>query len=545
MELLDFRLIPDSELTADVCIVGTGPAGLAIASELSGTRCRVLMIESGDRTPTPEAATLDAIENVGARRQLDQALVRTRAFGGTSWVWNGRCIPLEANDFEARGWIPLSGWPFARAELAPYFARAAEQLGLLSVDYDATLDRALPDSLPPRASDEPLRSFCWQYSIDDSDPRGASRSARAFEQRSPANVTVLVNATATELRLDATGARPESLDIRSLSGKVGRVRANVFVLCAGGIETPRLLLASRSVVPQGVGNQHNVVGRYLLDHPRCTLGELPLPQGQRVRPAFMLQRRDGGGRARLYMRGLALSEAVKRRERLTSCAAWLSEVHAPDDPWSALKRLTGRAADGGGDRSTLRDLLALAHRPLTAAAQVHRKWITGRPVIHLVERLELLCDVEQVPDASSRITLADRADALGTPLARVDWRVGELERRTVQRFGELLVDAFRRMNLPEPQLRRDLGAGDFIDVAHPCGATRMASDPRRGVVDADCRVHGVERLFIASTSVFPTNGHANPTLTLVALALRLADHIKHRYLARMPTAPGVGVEARA
>jgi choline dehydrogenase-like flavoprotein len=127
----------------------------------------------------------------------------------------------------------------------------------------------------------------------------------------------------------------------------------------------------------------------------------------------------------------------------------------------------------------------------------------------------------------------------------VDWRIGELERRTVQRFGELLVDAFRRMNLPEPRVRRDLGPDDFIDVAHPCGATRMASDPRRGVVDADCRVHGVERLFIASTSVFPTNGHANPTLTLVALALRLADHIKHRYLARVPTAPGVGVEARA
>lgn len=545
MERLDFRLIPDRELKADVCIIGTGPAGLAIASALGDTRCRVLMIESGDRTPTPEAAALDEIENVGARRQLDQSLVRTRAFGGTSWAWNGRCVPLEPSDFEARSWVSLSGWPFSYAELAPYFARAAEQLGLGVVDYDAALERSLPDGLPPRAGDEPLRSFCWQYSIDDSDPSTPSRSARAFERRSPRNVTVLLNATATELQLDPSGARPESLEIRSVSGRVCHVHASVFVLCAGGIETPRLLLASRSVAPQGVGNRHDVVGRYLLDHPRCTLAEIALPEGQRVRPAFMLQRRDSGGRARLYMRGLALSEAVKRRERLTSCAAWVSEVHALDDPWSALKRLTGRAAAGGGASSKLRDVLALARQPLTTAAQLHRKLIAGRPVIHEIERLELLCDVEQAPDASSRITLAERSDALGTPLARVDWRIGELERRTVQRFGELLVDAFRRMNLPEPRVRRDLGPDDFIDVAHPCGATRMASDPRRGVVDADCRVHGVERLFIASTSVFPTNGHANPTLTLVALALRLADHIKHRYLARVPTAPGVGVEARA
>lgn len=541
MELRDFRLIPDTKLTADICIVGTGPAGLAIARELSGSGCRVLMIESGDRTPTPEAAALDEIENAGARRQLDQALVRTRAFGGTSWVWNGRCIPLEPSDFEARSWVPRSGWPLEWRELAPYFARAAEQLGLLPVNYDAELDRSLPDSLPPRASDEPLRSFCWQYSIDESDPSTASRSARSFERSNPANVTVLVNATATELRLDASGARPESLQLRSLSGKRGQVRAPVFVLCTGGIETPRLLLASRGVVPQGVGNQHDLVGRYLLDHPRCTLAEIPLPEGQRVRRAFMMQRRDGDGRARLYVRGLALSDDIKRRERLTSCAAWVSEVHAPDDPWTALKRLTGRA---DARASRLRDVVALARQPLMAAAQIHRKVITGRPVVHKVERLDVLCDVEQAPDPASRITLAERCDALGMPLARVAWRIGALERRTVQRFGELLVDAFRRMNLPEPRVRRELGEDAFIDVAHPAGTTRMASDPHHGVVDHACAVHGVEGLFIASTSVFPTNGHANPTLTLVALALRLADHIKHRYLTRVPIAPGVTLESR-
>jgi choline dehydrogenase-like flavoprotein len=185
-----------------------------------------------------------------------------------------------------------------------------------------------------------------------------------------------------------------------------------------------------------------------------------------------------------------------------------------------------------------RDLYAIGRQPQLTARQLRRRFIQRRPVVHKIDGLDLVCDVEQSPDQSSRITLSDARDALGMPLARIDWRIGELERRTVQRFAQLAVQTFERMGMPAPRLRDPVRTGqfsadDFIDVAHPSGTTRMASDPKRGVVDEHCQVHGVERLYVAGTSVFPANGHVNPTLTLVALAIRLADRIKARYFERV------------
>jgi choline dehydrogenase-like flavoprotein len=537
VELHDFRRVSDTSFDTDLCIVGTGPAGLAIAHEFSNLPCRVLMIESGDLEPTPEAAELDRVENVGARRQSDQSLVRTRAFGGTSCVWNGRCATLDSSDFETRSWVPLSGWPITHAELSPYATRAAGRLGLLPTTYDDELDARLSDGLPEPSKtwSTGLRSFCWQFSIDPHNASTAARCARSFRERNPRNVRVLLHATATHVETHPASGAVDWLEIRSLTGKIARVRSKVLVLCAGGIETSRLLLASRRSLPAGVGNQSDMVGRCFMDHPRCTLGHFELPAAERVRPAFMLQRVDAAGAARVFVRGLALSAEMQRRESLLSCAGWLSEHHAVDDPWTTLKRL---ARAPGRSVQMFRDLYAIGRQPRLTARQLRRRFIHRRPVVHKIDGLDLVCDVEQSPDQSSRITLSDTRDALGMPLARIDWRIGELERRTVQRFGQLAVQTFERMGMPAPRLRDPVRTGqfssdDFIDVAHPSGTTRMASDPGRGVVDEHCQVHGVEHLYVAGTSVFPANGHVNPTLTLVALAIRLADRLKARYFERV------------
>ena len=537
----DFRRVSDSSFDTDICIVGTGPAGLAIAHEFCNLPCRVLMIESGDLEPTSEVSALDRVENVGALRQRDQSLVRTRAFGGTSCVWNGRCATLDPSDFEARNWVPLSGWPITHAELAPYVTRAAGRLGLFPTTYDEALDARLADGLPdPRASwSTGLRSFCWQFSIDPHNASTAARCARSFRERNPRNVRVLLHATATHVETHPATGAVDWLEIRSLTGKIARVRSKVLVLCTGGIETSRLLLASRrssfSGESAGVGNQNDMVGRCFMDHPRCTLGHFELPAAERVRPAFMLQRVDAAGRPRMFVRGLALGAETQRRESLLSCAGWLSEHHAVDDPWTAIKRL---ARTRGRPGNLFQDLSAIGRQPRLAARQLRRRFMDGRPVVHKIDGLDLVCDVEQSPDHNSRITLSDTCDALGMPLARIDWRIGELERRTVQRFAQLAVQTFERMGMPAPRLRETVRTGqfgldDFIDVAHPSGTTRMAGDPRHGVVDEHCQVHGVDRLYVAGTSVFPSNGHVNPTLTLVALAIRLADRIKARYFERV------------
>ena len=543
MELLDFRQLSRGLFDTDVCIVGAGPAGLAIARELAGCSCRVLMVESGGDEPSCLTADLDRVENVGVARQVDQALVRARAFGGTSSVWNGRCGALDVDDFEARDWVPLSGWPFSHAELAPYFARAAAQLGLSAVDYDAALDSRQPYPAPAAlAGSEALRPYLWQFSVDGHDSSVAMRCARSMRQRDPANLTVLLHATVTQLVPDASGGCIESVEVCSQSGKRGEVRARVVVLCAGGIETPRLLLASRRVVPSGLGNQHGLVGRHLMDHARCTVGVLALPEALRLRPAFSLQRIDAEGRPRYFLRGLSLSAAVQQRERLLGCAGWLHEHEAPDDPWSALKRLRGR------DR-TSRDLGALMRQPWLTAQQLHRKWVARQPVLRKLARIELTCDVEQEPHADSRITLSRDTDLLGMPRARIDWRISELQKRTIARFAvhasQALSGMGQQLTLADHLRDGDVDVGQLRDVAHPSGTTRMADSALRGVVDASGQVYGVERLYIASTSVFPTHGHVNPTLSLVALAIRIADQLKTRHLTPHPATPQAQAELAA
>jgi choline dehydrogenase-like flavoprotein len=535
VELQDFRQLTETLFDADVCIVGAGPAGLAIASELADTHCRVLIIESGGREPSALTRYLDVVENVGAARQADQAEVRARAFGGTSNIWNGRCAPLDASDMEARDWVPLSGWPLPHADFAPYFKRAAGQLGLCPLDYDSSLDARQPFGSPLALSySDALRPYLWQFSVDDTDSSVATRSARNMQQRDPANLRVLLHATVTELVPDASGTRIEWLEIRSLTGREAKVRARVVVLCAGGIETPRLLLASRRIVPSGIGNQHGLVGRHLMDHARCSLGQLRLPDAARLRPAFSLQSIEAHGRQRYFLRGLALSAEFQRREQLLGCAGWVHETEAADDPWSALKRLKMRQSD-----TRASDLSALARQPWLAARQLRRKLLERQPVLRKLASVELMCDVEQEPAPDSRITLSDVNDVLGMPRARIDWRISELQKRTILRFAQQSARTFASMGqqLSLAEYVRDgaLDVAALRDVAHPSGTTRMAHSALRGVVDASGQVHGVERLYIAGTSVFPTQGHVNPTLTLVALAIRVADELKARHFVKRPT----------
>jgi choline dehydrogenase-like flavoprotein len=520
---------------ADVCIVGAGPAGLAIARELSDTHCRVLIIESGGAEPSALTQDLDVVENVGAARQPDQALVRARAFGGTSNVWNGRCGPLDASDMEARDWLPLSGWPLTHEQFAPYFKRAAGQLGLCAVDYNASLEaRQLYGSPLALSYSDALRPYLWQFSVDDTDSSVAMRCARNMQQRDPSNLRVLLHATVTELVPDASATRIEWLEIRSLAGKQAKVRARVIVLCAGGIETPRLLLASRRVVPSGVGNRHGLVGRHLMDHARCSLGQLRLPDAARLRPAFSLQSIEADGRQRYFLRGLALTAEFQRREQLLACAGWVHETEAADDPWSALKRLKMRQSD-----TRASDLGTLLRQPWLSMQQIRRKLVQRQPVLRKLAGVELMCDVEQDPDPDSRITLSDVNDVLGMPRARIDWRISELQKQTIVRFAQQAARTFASMgqhlSLQEHVRAGQIDLAQLRDVAHPSGTTRMADSPLHGVVDATGQVHGIERLYIAGTSVFPTQGHVNPTLTLVALAIRIADELKARHFSRRPT----------
>ncbi len=580
MHIDDFNtLADDASLSADLIIIGSGPAGLTIAREFFGTSIRVLVLESGARAENAAHSVLNTVESVGdpktpaqltkraafhaenARfwRQDEQPFgVRCRTLGGSTAAWAGKSAAFDAIDFAQRAWVPHSGWPFGRETLDPYIERAAVHLNLGPNAYD---DRfwAWSGGAPPQPHFDPerLRSFFWQFARSRINHMDVIRLGDEFVRENAANVRVLTNATVTEILTDPTGGQVTGVALASLEGKRAQVVAKTCVLAASGIENPRLLLASRAARPAGLGNDHGLVGRFLMDHPGARIAHIAQADVARLLERFGFYAINHEGRSHLYMHGLALSPTLQEQEGLLNCALYLMQVHAPDDPWDALKRLMRFRSS-----ALLSDLWAVAKSPglmakgLGMKAFQHRlmpkpikdlivnvairfnpnfvaREFLSRGVPHKLTGLNVDAICEQSPDPNSRITLSDRVDALGVPMARIDWRLDPKAGASLIRLAKLIEEEFPKAGLPKPILEPWVASGRvddaaIIDMAHTVGATRMAADPREGVVDPQCQVHGVSGLFVAGGSVFPTSGHANPTLMILSLAIRLADCLKAR-----------------
>ncbi|RYC29350.1 GMC family oxidoreductase [Lichenibacterium minor] len=523
MDISDLRTIAAGAVVhAEVCIVGSGPVGHAVASELALAGISVVVIESGGREPDAWVDSLNEVENVGAPRVVDQRLVRNRGLGGSSRTWSGRLAAFDNADFERRPWVPGSGWPIARPEMARFLAAAATHLGGVVGDNLAPghVDGILARSI--RFDGGPLVDYLWSYSRHDSRSRDFRRFATVAEAPVMAGVRCLLNATVTQVEVTAQADTVIGLEVGGLDGRFRRVSSPVVVLCAGGIENARLLLASDRVVRGGLGNAHDQVGRHLMDHQRGPVArfrEADIDAAQRTFGSF---RRVLDGTPTVLTRGVAFSRNHQRDRGLLNAAAWLNGRVSPEDPIDALSRMGRMRGD------SIRDAITLA-RGAPRLVQAAARFTLGRSPVRRMLGLDLECMVEVSPDPDSRITLSNRRDVLGVPISRVDWRVGEREARTLQAMAHTFMRESARLGLPVPQPTEEVDDGvvpaSFLDVAHPTGATRMSSDPATGVVDTDCAVFGIRGLFVAGSSVFPSSGHANPTQTAVALAIRLARHI--------------------
>lgn len=551
MTITDLRSILDNtQLRVDIAIIGGGPAAITIARELADTRIRVLVIESGGPDYEAEAQASNAVENIGEPRvskglgaagrgysgnlawlnDVPAFELRDRVLGGSSHTWIGKCAAFDEIDFAHRPWLPLSGWPIARDELLPVLDRAGELLNLGPNLYNERLFGLL-HSRPSELglSGQFLRPFFWQFSHARDRHGEPTRFNRLARDVAAANIDFLTHATVTEINLDDQGVRATSLSVESLTGRKVTVHANTIVLCGGGVENARLLLASNSVMRTGIGNQHDVVGRYLCDHPRTSLCSFTGRAIDAIVEHFNFYGLVHDGRTHFYLRGLSLSPEMQTREGLTNCAAYPVQIHADDDPWGALKRLTH-----GSSKAFLQDLLAIGTSPAMITSGLYNRLIRKRGMPHRSTELRFDVMAEQRLDPESRVTLSDRRDRFGRPLARVDWKIGSCEIESIKRFAQVMMNEFDRVGLPRPQLANwiaadDSGAATFMDMAHPSCTTRMGTDPLTSVVDTDAMVHGIDGLFVAGSSVFPTPGHANPTLMLLTLAIRLADHLKRRH----------------
>lgn len=524
-------------LRCDICIIGTGPAGMTIARELSGGSLRVTVLESGGMQRQEATDALSEIENIGWPRVVDQWLVRNRILGGSSSTWTGRCAPFDEIDLERRDWVPYSGWPFELSDLIPYLDRSANYLGLaFGSGFNDDRIWALSGHRKPKVRPDPakLLPMFWQYSRDPI--HGDSvRFARQVDTELGPNITIVTNATALLVNATRSGTAVESVEFAAVDGRRWVLPARTVVLCGGGIENARLLLCSDNVIKDGLGNGKDIVGRFLMDHPRGTVATFPTAEAKAVISQFHIFRSRTVG-ANIFHHGMRLSPEIQHSEQLLNSAIWVREhrvwTRQRKSPEDFLNELTQFLRGDGNFRQDLRATLA------DAGLRVHdlkENIISRRGLAGKLRGLTLDAMCEQLPNPDSRLTLTDRRDHLGMRIPRIDWRVSADEARSLQRITEFTVEYLSTLGIecPVAEWVRDgaMFPDTIRDAAHPTGTTRMADDPTRGVVDIHCQVHGIEGLFIGGSSVFPTSGHANPTQMIVALALRLADTLKERVAA--------------
>ncbi|MDZ4675863.1 MAG: FAD-dependent oxidoreductase [Gemmatimonadota bacterium] len=473
----------ESRVRADVCIVGAGVCGISLARALAARGRDVLLIESGGRAPDQQLQQLNAGKVVG-EPYVGLMASRHRQFGGTAQTWNtpvgagvgAKYVPLDAED--------LAGWPLAEAELQGAYADAQEVCGLGSFAYDAA-GWGTPGRPVWEGPGDLLQNAVYQFG-----------PAALFTRRYPAELIV---SPRVSVLLDATVVRLETRD-RSVSGcqvalSGGRrvvVQADQVVLATGGIENARLLLAS--------GFQHDWLGRGFMEHPRDYSLVLHPPNLRALEEARFYDAHAAPDGTILCGR-LGVTARGRRVEGLPNASVSIHLRRRGAEPlWRRLLRQVGMVGTwhAGGYGWSRR-------------SQLERDFDAFRLVVNL----------EQRPSRQNRITLDGGADRFGVQKAVLHYRWTPEEQAGLDRLRGRLAEWFAAGGHGRLEYREGLPPDP--NAHHHAGTTRMSEDPADGVVTPSCRVHGVENLYVAGASVFPTAGFANPTLTAVALTLRLAD----------------------
>lgn len=527
--ILNFNDWPDDQIIeADLCIVGAGAAGLSIAREYLGSKTKVCLLESGAEVYDHATQSLYEMINVGLPRGPEM-VARVRQLGGSTNLWAGRCAPLSVLDFAERSWVPHSGWPVSRADFDPYYQRAGDVLGLGPYIYDDGLYAAMEQEAFSPFEASKLRQQFWQFSRSPSGNGQPTRFGIDFKDTfaNAENIQLFLQANLTEVLTDPTAGHVTGLQVQSLDGKKVLVKAPKVVLACGGIENARLLLASRSSNPKGVGNEFDQVGRYFMEHPRGSAGVAVGGDTEALQELCRHHWLDTQRGRHVYLSGIAVADAYQEKHQLLNCDVSLVEYEDPESGTRAMERLLKRQSSEYAE-----DFWRVMSDLGDVTGNSIRRFIDNKPPIIDVSKITFECHIEQAPNPLSRITLAEEVDALGMPKGKMDWRLGGQEQKTIEQFMVMLAAELARLKLGRLKVadwvldRGDGWKSGVQDVAHHMGSTRMSASPETGVVDKNCKVHGVDNLYIAGSSVFPTAGCVNPTFTIVAQSIRLADHLK-------------------
>lgn len=494
----------NSVIEGDICIIGAGAAGISMALEWIGTRHKVILLEGGGFEYDERVQELYDGKTTG-QKYYPLKGCRLHYFGGTTGHWAGYCSTFEEIDFKKRDWVPHSGWPITRADLDPFYARAHKNVDLGPYDYSlAYWQTQYPGYKPLPIDEKVVWNKMWQFSPP-------TRFGEKYKNTivNAANVHLYTYANVVDIKANPTVKNIEEVTVKNYTGKQHTVKAKYFVVACCSIQNARLLLASNKQAPKGLGNDNDNVGRYFMEHLEIKSAELWLEKPDPMN-LYMVEYNKTKARAEL-----AISAQKQEEHKILNGTTSLTPLDlakkypAMIDVWSPDRKKNEETFKSFGDEP-------VAKTPDNG-----------------YNSFELFTRIEQAPNPDSRVTLDTEKDSLGMPRATLNWALTPLEKRSIRKIYELLAHEVGRTGVGRVRLmeylrdEKDYTWPSFTGGGwHHMGTTRMSDDPKTGVVDANCKVHGIDNLYIAGASCYATAAAPNPTLTLIALTLRLSDHLK-------------------
>jgi choline dehydrogenase-like flavoprotein len=508
---IDARELPDnSQIDGDICIIGAGAAGISMALEWINTSHKVILLEGGGFSYDDQVQELYAGKTTG-QRYYPLKSARLHLFGGTTGHWAGMCSTFDPIDFEKREWVDHSGWPITRQDLDPFYARAHKNVELGPYEYNLKYWQEKDPLLQPLLQDDRVVwNKMWQFSPP-------TRFGEKYKDTivKARNIHLYTYANVVDITASENTSQVRSVTVKNHAGKAHTVKAKIFVLACCSIQNARLLLAANKQAAKGLGNDYDNVGRYFMEHLELKSAELWLTHAN---PMKLYQWDFGVTKA--YAE-LAISASAQREFQILNGTASLTPLEISknippsievwnDDPRKSMDTLLSKFRNAGEKSKDV--------------AEASRNRV-----------FQMFTRIEQAPNPACRVTLDAEKDALGVPRAILHWELSSLEKRSIRKIYELIGQQAGRAGVGRVRLmdflrdESDTSWPSFTGGGwHHMGTTRMSADPKDGVVDSNCKVHTVGNLFIAGASCYATSAAPNPTLTLIALTIRLSDHLKKK-----------------
>ena len=482
----------------DICVIGSGPAGISVVKKLLNSKYKIALLESGGIHPEDDYQALNEGKNSGPSfLSLDHS--RMRSFGGAGLLWAGWCAPFESNEFEKKPFLHLSGWPISLKDIETYYKEAAKMLG---ISYEKFYDKKL---IGETALEKNFKEFFRDKSLLKASVFQASSPVNRnlaekyrIELENSNNTHVIFHSTVTDINLSNNGKDVDNVSISDLSGNNANIKAKIFVLACGALENPRILLSSNKYYKNGIGNSQGLVGSCFMSHPGINnVGEIHKISSDKCY--------DGQKKNIDYKVSFEISPKERLKHKILRHSLSVKNI----------------------SQSTKSKLIDKSNFFLNIKKTFCK--ITGKK--YFSNNWNLAVGLEQPPTLSNYLKLDNNIDQLGVPKINMYWnKISNIERDTVIKSVNIMAQELGLLNSGRIKLKDDLLSGKAFNVDDPInhhiGTTRMSDSPKTGVVDKNCKVFDLSNLYIAGSSVFATSSIVNPTYTIVALSLRLGEYLK-------------------